>query len=118
MTDRTDPAASESDIWRRLEQVLIERRQSRPANSYVTELLDGGHPVLAGKIIEEAYELVEACGEDDRPGVIHEAADLMFHVLVLLQTHDVRWCDVEAELSRRFGLSGLAEKASRSESPR
>lgn len=113
MTAARDPG----DIWRRLEETLAERIRERPAGSYVAELLDGGHPAMSSKVVEEAYELVEACGAEDTPAVIHEAADLVFHVLVLLSSNDVRWQDVETELARRFGIGGLAEKAARSERP-
>lgn len=109
--------AGADDIWRRLEHVIAERMHLRPSGSYVTELLDGGHPVLSGKVVEEAYELVEAGAEGERAAVIHEGADLVFHLLVLLKTHSVGWSDIESELSRRFGLGGLTEKAARLESP-
>lgn len=102
------------DLWRQLEEVLVERIRQRPPGSYVAELLDGGHPAMSAKVIEEAYELVEACGDDEnRPAIVHEAADLVFHVMVLLAANEIRWQDVEAELSRRFGIGGVAEKAAR-----
>ena len=74
---------------------------------------------MGDKIMEEAAELVEAAGEEGSEGrehVIHEAADLVYHLFVLLGYRDVGLQDVEAELARRFGTSGLAEKESRSES--
>lgn len=67
-------------------------------------------------MIEEAGELVEAAGEpgdEGRSHLIYEAADLMYHTLVLLQSRGVEFAEVEAELARRFGISGLEEKASR-----
>jgi phosphoribosyl-ATP pyrophosphohydrolase len=113
----TEPHAAH-DLWRRLDEMLAERVRQRPAGSYVTELLDGGHPAMATKVIEEAYELVEACGgENDPPAIVHEAADLVFHAMVLLAANDIRWQEVEAELSRRFGIGGLTEKAARQGRP-
>ena len=109
----TPVETSAGDLLVQLEQVIAERLRQRPAGSYVAELLEGGHPVQAGKVIEEAYELIAACAEDDRPAIIHEAADVVFHLLVLLQANGAGWPDVVSELSRRFGLGGLAEKASR-----
>jgi phosphoribosyl-ATP pyrophosphohydrolase len=106
-----------ADIWRNLEQVMDERIRLRPSDSYVTELVAGGHAAIAGKVVEEAYELIEACGAEERTAVIHEAADLMFHILVLLRTNDVRFDDVEEELARRFGVGGLREKKTRAERP-
>lgn len=113
MTAAREPA----DVWRQLEAVIVERIRRRSAGSYVTELVEGGHAAMASKVVEEAYELVEACGGDESAQQIHEAADLVFHLLVLLAANDVRWQDVEAELSRRFGISGLSEKAARTERP-
>ncbi len=106
-----------SGIWNNLERVIADRIESRPAGSYVTELLSGGHAVMAGKVVEEAYELVEAAAEGDRPALIHEAADLWFHTLVLLHSSGVQLSDVEAELTGRFGVSGLTERGTRTERP-
>jgi len=68
------------------------------------------------KVIEEAAEVVEAAGEagdEGRQHLVCEAADLLYHLLVMLAHRDVRLEEVEAELARRFGISGLEEKASR-----
>lgn len=113
----TGDGSDDAGLLRRLEQVISDRRRSRPAGSYVAELFDGGHPLLSAKVIEEAYELIEACGGDDRTTVVHEAADLVFHVLALLGSQDVSWSDVERALTRRFGIGGLTEKATRAERP-
>ena len=64
---------------------------------------------------EEACELVEASLQGDTAAVVHEAADLFFHALVLLEVTGVKLARVEAELDRRFGTGGFAEKASRGE---
>lgn len=111
----TSPAG-ESALTR-LAAVVEQRLKERPGGSYTVELLDGGHPVMASKIIEEAYELIEAAGGEepvDRQAITHEAADLVYHLLVLLTSVGVSWQFVERELLDRFGTSGLAEKASRS----
>lgn len=95
----------------------IEDRKARPSEkSYTSKLLSGGLPVISAKITEEAAETVEAAGEPGEHGrqhLVREAADLMYHLLVLLAHRDARLADVEQELARRFGMSGLEEKASR-----
>jgi len=103
---------SSRDVIDRLEAVIDGRRRERPDGSYVVRLLDGGEPALGAKIDEEAAELVAAAG--DRAATTHEAADLLFHMLVLLRARDVSFGEVAAELERRFGIGGLAEKAARS----
>jgi len=96
--------------------VIEDRKARRPSGSYTTRLLDGGVEAAGAKVIEEAAELVEAAGPGDpadRAAVVHEAADLLYHLLVLLAVSDVSLAEVEAELAQRFGTSGLEEKASR-----
>jgi len=97
---------------------VIEARQAaRPPGSYTAELLAGGVDRIATKLREEADETVEAARAADKDGpgqVVHEAADLLYHLLVMLAQCGVSLADVEAELARRFGTSGLEEKASRS----
>ena len=99
----------------------IEGRKKNPSSkSYTTQLLEGGVDTIGAKILEEAGELVEAAGEDGEVGrkhLVDEAADLTYHMLVLLGYCDLSLGDVEAELARRFGTSGLQEKASRSAPP-
>lgn len=109
---------SESSVVSRLMTVIAERKAQRPAErSYVVSLLQAGDPKIQGKIAEEAAEVVAAAaepGEEGRAHLVREAADLVFHTLVLLGRHDVSWPAVEDELARRFGVSGVAEKESRS----
>jgi phosphoribosyl-ATP pyrophosphohydrolase len=97
--------------------VIAERKANPPREpSYVVDLMRGGVSKIGGKIVEEAAEVVEAGGEDGEPGRAHlikEVADLVFHSAVLLGYRDVGWNEVEAELARRFGISGVTEKASR-----
>jgi phosphoribosyl-ATP pyrophosphohydrolase len=103
-------------ILKRLMRVIETRMIDRPAGSYTTTLLDGGTRRIALKVREETEELIEAATDTGCPSpkfVIHEAADLFYHTLVLLAACDVSLDDVEAELEHRFGTSGLEEKAGR-----
>lgn len=76
-------------------------------------LLTGGVAAIGAKVTEEAGELVQAAAAESRDRVVSEAADLLYHTLVLLVSRDVPLADVELELGRRFGVSGLEEKAAR-----
>ncbi len=100
-------------LFARLVAVIDQRKHASPDTSYVASLLSGGTERISGKVLEEADEFCRAVEGKDRLAVVHEAADLAFHVLILLRVRDVSWKAVEAELERRFGTSGLAEKASR-----
>jgi len=97
----------------RVADVIAERRRQRPEKSYVVSLLDAGFPKINAKIVEEARELTEALPEGDAPHTAHEAADLIFQALVGLEAAGVPPDAVFAELRRRFGVSGIDEKASR-----
>ena len=98
----------------RLEATLRARRDADPAISYVARLHAGGVAKIAQKLGEEAVETVIAALAEDDAALTGEAADLLFHLLVLLDARGLRFADVVAELERREGLSGIAEKASRS----
>lgn len=102
-----------SDALTRLEATIAARRVGDPATSYVAKLTARGRGKIAQKVGEEAVETVIAAMADDRAGVTGEAADLLFHLLVLLADTGVALADVLAELDRREGVSGLAEKAAR-----
>lgn len=101
------------DAFDRLESVIASRIGGDPTQSYVAKLHARGVPKIAQKVGEEAVECVIAAMAGDRAGLIGEAADLMFHLTLLLQTQNIALDDVRAELTRREGLSGIAEKASR-----
>ncbi|MFW6155319.1 MAG: phosphoribosyl-ATP diphosphatase [Planctomycetota bacterium] len=101
------------DVFARLAGVIEQRKAASPTSSYVAALMAGGVERIGGKVREEAAELCEAAAGADRSAIVHEAADLAFHVLVLLGHRDVSWGEIEAELQRRFGTSGLMEKAAR-----
>lgn len=99
-----------------LEQTILARKNKTAEKSYTARLLAGGVEKIGGKIIEEAAEAVEAAGEEGEEGrqhTIREAGDVMYHLLVLLAAREITLAEVEAELARRFGVSGLEEKASR-----
>ena len=96
--------------------VIEDRRQTLPENSYTTQLFAEGVPRISEKIIEESQEVITAATEDGASGrdhLIHEAADLLFHLMVLLGHQEINIQEVENELGRRFGVSGLEEKAAR-----
>jgi len=97
----------------RVAEVIAKRRRERPEKSYVVSLLDAGVPKINAKIAEESGELTEALLEKDAAHIAHEAADLIFHALVGLEATGVPVDAVFGELRRRFGVSGIDEKASR-----
>ena len=99
----------------RLETVIAERRGASADSSYVASLFAKGREKIAQKVGEEATETVIASLSGDSAKLTSEAADLLFHLLVLLAEGGVSVDDVLAELDRRDGVSGIAEKASRSE---
>ncbi len=105
--------STERDILARLADVLEARKQADPAESYVASLYAKGRDAILKKIGEEATETVMAGKDGDPDQIIYETADLWFHSLILLAEQGLRPEQVLAELARRFGVSGHAEKASR-----
>jgi len=101
------------DTLARLEQTIAERRNADPASSYVAKLNAKGPGKIAQKLGEEATETIIAALTEDTSALVGEAADLLFHLMVLLGARDVPLAEVLAELDRREGTSGIAEKASR-----
>ncbi len=102
-----------NDILDAVYQVIQERRQSPSEKSYVASLYAKGLDQILGKIGEEATEVAIAGKGGQKDEVVSEVADLWFHTLVLLSYYDLPPERIYAELQRRFGTSGLAEKASR-----
>jgi phosphoribosyl-ATP pyrophosphohydrolase len=102
-----------TDTLTKLAETIARRRGADPASSYVAKLLAAGPPLAARKLGEEAVETVVAALSGDAADLTAEAADLLFHLLVLLEARDVGLADVLAELDRREGVSGIAEKAAR-----
>ena len=108
-------AASDGDeVLARIAATIEARRGADAATSYVASLLAAPADRLLKKIGEEATETVLAAKDDDKIHLIAEVADLWFHCLVLLARHGLGPHDVLRELARREGVSGHAEKASRS----
>lgn len=107
------PPEAPAQMLPRVAEVIATRRRERPEKSYVVSLLDAGLPKINAKIAEEARELVEALPEGDAAHTAHEAADLFFHALVGLEAAGVPLDAVFGELRRRFGVSGIDEKAGR-----
>lgn len=104
-----------SDILDRLAEVLEQRKGADPDSSYVAKLYAKGLDSILKKIGEEATETVMAAKDGDADHIIYETADLWFHSIVMLKHLDLEPRQVLEELDRRFGLSGLDEKAAREE---
>lgn len=101
------------DTLARLAATIAARRGADAATSYVAGLLAAGPERAARKLGEEAIETIIAALGGDRAALTAEAADLLFHLAVLLEARGVPLADVMAELDRREGVSGIAEKAAR-----
>lgn len=110
-----------TDILETLYETLLARKHADGGTSYVASLYEKGTDKIAEKILEEAEEfivearLLDENGEDPQimKNIRSEAADLLFHMMVMLAHHDVPFTDVQAVLEQRFGISGHDEKASR-----
>jgi len=109
----TDRAPDSADILDRLAATIARRATGDASVSYVASLMAKGDDAILKKIGEEATETIMAAKDGDRLRIAAEVADLWFHCLVLLARHGLGPDDVRAELSRREGVSGIAEKASR-----
>ncbi|PHR95101.1 MAG: phosphoribosyl-ATP diphosphatase [Blastopirellula sp.] len=111
------PKPQSSAVLAQLMAVIEDRKQNPPEKSYTTKLFNGGVEKIGEKITEEAAEVVEAAGEpgtEGRDHLIYESADLIYHLFVMLGHKEIALAEVEAELARRFGISGIDEKAARS----
>lgn len=102
-----------SEIIDRLAEVLEARKGADPESSYVARLYAKGLDSILKKVGEEATETVIAAKGGDRGQVVYETADLWFHTLVMLKHLEIEPQEVLDELGRRFGLSGIEEKARR-----
>ena len=102
-----------SDVLTRLAATIAERRASDPASSWTAKLLSEGPEKAAEKFGEEAVEAVIEAVRGDKEKLTFEAADVLYHLLVMLAARDVSLADVLAELERREGTSGIEEKAAR-----
>lgn len=104
------------NVLHQLLRVIQQRKENPPERSYTTSLFAGGVEKIGRKIMEEAGEVIEAAQEPGAEGHQHlvcEAADLIYHLLVLLGYKETDLTEVENELARRFGICGLDEKESR-----
>jgi phosphoribosyl-ATP pyrophosphohydrolase len=101
------------DILKQLTEILEQRKGADPDSSYVAGLYHKGLDSILKKIGEEATETVIAAKDGDKEQIIYETADLWFHCMVMLAQQGLNADDVLQELQRRFGLSGLDEKAGR-----
>ena len=96
-----------------LEDIIASRKTSNTDRSHTSKLFAGGVAKIGSKVTEEAAELVEAAANESDERVVSEAADLLYHTIVLLAHRDLTLSQVETTLAGRFGVSGLEEKASR-----
>ena len=102
-----------NDVLATLAATIKARRTAQAEASYTRQLLDKGPEKCARKFGEEALETVIAGVSQSKEDLTSEAADVLYHLLVLLESRDVAWTDVLAKLEDRSGTSGVAEKASR-----
>ena len=100
-------------MFQRVYDVILERKNYSPDNSYVASLMDKGIDSILKKIGEESAEVILATKNDNRKEQIHEITDLWFHLLILMGYQGIRIEDISQELKKRFGQSGLEEKAQR-----
>ncbi|WP_165006454.1 phosphoribosyl-ATP diphosphatase [Neisseria yangbaofengii] len=104
-----------NNVLSEIQNVIDSRKDQNPEESYVACLLQKGEDKILKKVIEEAGEVLMASKDGEAEHLVYETADLWFHSMVLLAHHGLRVEDVIAELARRQGLSGLVEKAARTD---
>ncbi|MBP7242640.1 MAG: phosphoribosyl-ATP diphosphatase [Amaricoccus sp.] len=102
-----------TDVLARLSATIEARASADPATSHTAGLLAKGPAKCAEKFGEEAIEAIVAAAQGSRAALTAEAADVLYHLQVMLKSAGVAWADVLAELERREGTSGIAEKAAR-----
>ena len=105
--------AAMSNTLDKLARVLEARKRASPESSYAAGLYVAGLEAILAKVDEEAAEVIAAARDGDPKAIVHETADLWFHCLVMLAERDLHPGQVLEELERRFGVSGLEEKAGR-----
>jgi len=104
-----------SKILQRLDATITARRGADPSSSHTAKMLAKGPAKCAEKFGEEAIEAIIEAARGDREALARECADVLYHMAVMLAANDLSLADVLAELERREGVSGIAEKASRGE---
>ncbi|MFG1416748.1 phosphoribosyl-ATP diphosphatase [Xanthobacter sp. V0B-10] len=112
----SENATSDAFTLAELETIIAARAGADAGSSYTRSLLDKGVPKCAQKLGEEAVETVIAAVSGAREEVIGETSDLLYHLLVVLNARGIALSEIHAELARRTGQSGLAEKAGRARS--
>lgn len=105
-----------NDVLNRLSNTLASRRNADPSSSYTAKLFSKGPDAILKKIGEECAELIMAAKDGETPQIVYESADVLYHVMVLLAFYGLSIEDVQQELQRREGVSGITEKNSRKES--
>lgn len=101
------------NVLEQLAATIEARKGADPDTSWTAKLLAKGPDKCAEKFGEEAVEAIIAAAKDDKANLTYEAADVLYHLLVMLAARDVDLADVLAELERREGVSGIEEKAGR-----
>ena len=104
---------NDGDILQAVYQVILDRKAHPTDNSYTASLMRGGIDKILKKVGEEATEVVIAAKGGLQNEIVYETADLVFHLLVLLGHQNIPPAEVYNELRRRFGISGISEKAAR-----
>ncbi|MBE9532353.1 MAG: bifunctional phosphoribosyl-AMP cyclohydrolase/phosphoribosyl-ATP diphosphatase HisIE [Proteobacteria bacterium] len=114
LDDESDGAINEgAAILPILAKIIEGRKEADSKSSYVASLFKGGRELINSKVAEESGELIEAANLGVKKDIIHEAADLWFHSMVLLSNEGISMEDLFDEFARRFGTSGVEEKKSR-----
>lgn len=103
------------EVMQRLRAVIAERKTASPEESYVAKLMGRGKKKIAQKIGEEGVEVALALMQEKKESIVSESADLLFHLLIAWEYTGISFDDVAAELIKREGKSGIAEKNSRKE---
>lgn len=109
----TNKDVTNNEVLSKLDVILQSRKEAQADSSYVASLYAKGLDAILKKIGEEATETVMAAKDGEPEKVVYEVADLWFHTMILLAQQGLSTTDVTNELERRFGLSGLVEKAAR-----
>lgn len=104
---------SSENIFNMLFEVIQSRKGQSPDSSYVASLMYKGTEKINSKILEEASEVTQAALENDKDHLVYEICDLLFHTFVMAGYKDISLSQIQEELQRRFGKSGITEKAER-----
>ena len=104
---------SSSNTIEELYNIICQRKNTDPTNSYTAKLLQGKTNFMLKKILEEASEFTFAIKDNDEKDIIYEASDLLYHCLVVLASKNITPAQIKEELKRRFEFSGIQEKNSR-----